>query len=254
MTTPEPDVPVPMPKKYLTVGGLFSGIGGLELGLERSGMTVRWHAEVKPLAVQVLAKHWPEVPNLGDITAIDWSNVEHVDLLCGGFPCQDLSHAHTNGLRAGLRGPKSSLWSYYAGAVAALRPTWVVVENVDTWRHWVPTVRTDLAGLGYASVPLELSAGSFGAPHRRPRHFVVAHSDGHSEPLLAIHAEVEQLCPVPRSDSRDWRHSPSRAVLLDDGVSDRMGQNDLYGNAVVPAVAEWLGNTILSAQMVGTKP
>lgn len=96
-----------------TCGVLFSGIGGDTLGLERAGWTVKWQSEIKPHAVTVLANHWPNVPNLGDVTTIDWSTVESVDLICGGFPCQDLSHAHTSsvgGARAGLDGP-ASCWS-----------------------------------------------------------------------------------------------------------------------------------------------
>lgn len=231
----------------LTFGSLFSGIGGIDLGLERAEWNCVWQSEIKPLAVSVLERHWPHVPNLGDITTIDWSTVVRPRLIAGGFPCQDLSHAHTssvNGARAGLDGPQSSHWRYFAQAVESLEPEWVIVENVDTWRSWVPAVRADLSRLGYASLPLELSAGSFGAPHRRPRHFVVAHAHSDSQPLLAIHAEVAQLRPIPRSDSRYWWQPPSRTVLLDDGVSERMGLNDLYGNAVVPQVAEWLGAQI----------
>lgn len=232
-----------------TVGSLFTGIGGLDLGLERAGWEIVWQSEIKPTAVKVLGHHWPHVPNLGDITTIDWSTVERPTLIAGGFPCPDLSHAHTNstnGARKGLDGPQSSLWRQFDRAVEALEPEWVIVENVDTWRSWVPTVRADLFRHGYASLPVELSAGSFGAPHRRPRHFVVAHAHGDGEPLLAINAEVVKLRPIPRSDSGHWRDTPSRTVLLDDGISERMGQNDLYGNAVVPQVAEWIGSRIMT--------
>jgi len=68
----------------LTVGSLCSGIGGLDLGLERAGMRVIWQSEVDPYACRVLAKHWPDVPNLGDVTTIDWSTVERPDVICGG--------------------------------------------------------------------------------------------------------------------------------------------------------------------------
>ena len=234
-----------------TVGGFFSGIAGLEKGLEDAGWKIEWFSEIKPSACAVLEHHWPGVPNIGDITKIEneWSAIPRVDLICGGFPCQDLSHAHTNGTRKGLDGPRSSLWNYYRDGIEALEPEWVIVENVDTWRSWVPTVRADLSRLGYASLPLALSAGSFGAPHRRERHFVVAHANGVSEPLLAIHEEVGKLRPIPRSDSGYWRDAPSRAVLLDDGVPATLGRweaNDLYGNAVVPRVAQWLGEQIMA--------
>src|SRR5690606_7177861 len=113
--------------RKLTVGSLFSGIGGIDLGLERAGMETRWFSEIDPYASRVLAKHWPNVPNHGDITQIDFRAVEAVDVLCGGFPCQDLSLA---GKRAGIDGERSGLWSEYVRAIRDLRPRYVLVENV----------------------------------------------------------------------------------------------------------------------------
>lgn len=111
------------------IGSLFSGAGGLDLAVEHvtGGRTV-WHCEADPDASKVLAAHWPGVPNLGDITAVDWSKVEPVDVLCGGFPCQDVSAA---GRRAGIAsGTRSGLWLEYAEAINQLRPQLVVIENV----------------------------------------------------------------------------------------------------------------------------
>ena len=90
----------------LTVGSLFSGIGGIDLGLERAGMTVKWHSEIDPYACRVLKKHWPDVPNLGDITQVNWENVPYVDVIAGGYPCQPFSLA---GKRAGENDPRH-LW------------------------------------------------------------------------------------------------------------------------------------------------
>lgn len=113
----------------MRIGSLFSGAGGLDLAVEAvfGGRTV-WHCELDPAAAKVLAYRWPDVPNLGDITAVDWSDVEPVDVLCGGFPCQDVSSA---GRRAGIReGTRSGRWVRYVDAIAALRPRFVVIENV----------------------------------------------------------------------------------------------------------------------------
>ena len=118
----------------MKVGSLFSGIGGLDLGLERAGMTVVWQSEIDPYASRVLAKHWPDVPNLGDITTVDWSNVEPVDLICGGYPCQPFSYA---GTRHGDARSSASL--------AALRHDAFATYDPDTrcWR----TSRAPFPGL-----------------------------------------------------------------------------------------------------------
>lgn len=229
----------------LTYGSLFSGIGGIDLGLDRAGMRCIWQSEIDPFASSVLAHHWPDVPNLGDITTIDWSTVERPDLICGGFPCQDLSTAHTAGQRAGLAGPKSGLWSEYRRCLAALAPRWVLIENVATWRHWLPDVRADLAALGYASVPMEVPAGAVGAPHRRRRVFVVGNSDPSGEPARAFHAEASRLRGVA-SVGEGWPEPP-RAVRVDDGLSGGMDRCRALGNAVVPRIPELIGRRIIAA-------
>lgn len=115
--------------RRLRIGSLFSGYGGLDLAVEDvfDGETV-WFSEVNLAPARVFAHHWPGVPNLGDITTIDWNEVEPVDVICGGFPCQDVS---TVGKRAGLRpGTRSGLWARMSEAIDVLQPEWVVAENV----------------------------------------------------------------------------------------------------------------------------
>lgn len=111
------------------VGSLFSGYGGLDLAVEEvfDARTV-WFSEINAPVARVFSHHWPDAPNLGDITTIDWNSVEPVDVLCGGFPCQDVS---TVGKRAGLApGTRSGLWAHMATAIETLQPEWVVIENV----------------------------------------------------------------------------------------------------------------------------
>lgn len=237
--------------KYLS---LFSGIGGIDFGLGRAGLTCAGQVEIDPFCSSVLERHWPDVPRHDDVrTAVAWWGERAVpDLVIGGFPCQDISSAHTNGIRRALAGPRSGLWTYFRDYVAAYRPRWAVAENVDAPERWVPVVRDDLAALGYASTAIQLFAGSFGAPHKRPRFFVVAHADGQSEPLRAVDAEVAGLRPLSGRDSRDWREPFARTVRVDDGIPARLDpykQRRLksLGNAVVPAVAEFLGTTIRKA-------
>ena len=192
-------------------GSLFSGYGGLDIALaEVLGARTAWHCEDDRAASAVLAHHWPGVPNLGDITAVDWSAVEPVDVLSGGFPCQGLSLA---GRRAGLADPRSGLWSYMAAAINELRPTLVVVENVrgllstragqplderdddgdpvgdvgpddpglgdrpDGHLRALGVVLAELAELGYDATWCGLPASAVGAPHPRYRVFILATPD-----------------------------------------------------------------------------
>ena len=159
----------------MTVGSLFAGIGGFDLGLERAGMHVRWQCEINEWCRRVLAKHWPHVKRYGDITTIDWSTVEPVDVLCGGFPCQDIS---TAGRGAGLAGERSGLWREYARAIDALRPSYVLIENVAALRsRGLDQVLGSLAALGYDAEWHCIPASAVGAPHRRDRVWIVAHAE-----------------------------------------------------------------------------
>lgn len=159
----------------LTVGSLFSGIGGLDLGLERAGMTVVWQSEIDPYASRVLARHWPDVPNLGDVTTIDWSTVDRVDLICGGYPCQPFSSA---GRREG-EDDHRHLWPAFADAIRHLRPRYALLENVPGHLSLgFGRVLGDLAELGFDAEWRIVSAADVGAPHLRRRVFVVAHANG----------------------------------------------------------------------------
>jgi DNA (cytosine-5)-methyltransferase 1 len=181
----------------LTVGALFAGYGGLELGLSQVLETdLRWVAEFDRHPSKILAHHWPDAPNLGDVTVVDWAAVEPVDVITGGSPCQDLSHA---GKRAGMKpGTRSGLWAAMCRAIDELRPSLVVWENVRGalsaeascemepeprpvgTRSDGPVLRAlgrvlgDLAELGYDAGWCGLRAADLGAPHGRYRIFVVA--------------------------------------------------------------------------------
>ena len=184
------------------IGSLFSGYGGLDMGVSAAlGGSVAWHVEFDTAPSKILAHHWPDIPNYGDVTAVDWQAIEPVDVLTGGSPCQDLSHA---GRRAGMtEGTRSNLWVAMREAIAQLRPTLVVWENVrgaysagadsalefcpgcmgEAWDRG-PVLRAlgrvlgDLSDLGYDARWHGLRAADVGAPHGRFRVFVVAYPAG----------------------------------------------------------------------------
>jgi len=230
----------------MRIGSLFAGVGGLELGLERAGLwpTV-WQVEKDPYASKVLAKHWPEAKRFDDVCTVGAHNLEPVDLICGGFPCTDLSVA---GRKAGLEGRESGLWFEFERVVGEMRPAWVVVENIHhAWRKWVPVVRRAFWALGYTSVPLRLSAADVGAWHRRRRVFVLAHADGANLRLLARRwsGTGRQEAAQPQHDGR-WP-GPPRVQRAPDGLPYGVDRNRCIGNAVVPAQGEAIGRAIIGA-------
>lgn len=235
----------------MTIGSLFSGIGGLELGLEQAGWgPVLWQAERDPFALSVLARHWPDARRYADVRDVD-ATAAPVDIVCGGFPCQDLSTANVRA-RVGLAGARSGLWAEFARVVGVLRPRFVVVENVaGPWREWLPVVRGDLWRLGYPSVPLHLSTADVGAPHHRERIFVVADADPEGESLRALDAEVARVCADAGRSRGPWRHPFAGPVRLAHGVSPGMGAVRAYGNAVAPTLAEALGRALLTTARRG---
>lgn len=159
-----------------TVGSLFSGIGGIDLGLERAGFRIAAQVEIDDYCRRVLAKHWPGVPRFADIREVTGDDIGDVDLLAGGFPCQDISNA---GKRAGIDGERSGLWGEFARLVREIRPRYVLVENVGALLgRGIDRVLGDLAALGYDAEWESLPAAAFGAPHLRWRVFLVAYPNG----------------------------------------------------------------------------
>jgi len=158
----------------MTFGSLFAGIGGIDLGLERAGLQCRWQVEINPWCRRVLAKHWPNIPRHDDVTTFppnegDWS----VDLIAGGFPCQDISFA---GRGAGLDGERSGLFFQAARVIRVLEPRYVLLENVGALLvRGLDAVLGTLASLGYDAEWHCLQAADVGAPHLRDRVFILGH-------------------------------------------------------------------------------
>lgn len=162
----------------ITIGSLFSGIGGFELGLERAipNSKTKWQVEQDKYCQSILKKHWPEATLHNDIREVNHENVHPVNIICGGFPCQDISEA---GKGAGIEhGIRSSLWGEMYRLIDELRPRIAVMENVNALRwkkRGLHIIMSNLAKIGYDAEWKVISARQFGAPHLRKRIFIVAY-------------------------------------------------------------------------------
>lgn len=257
----------------LTVGSLFSGIGGFDLGLERAGMKVIWQSEIDPFATKVLKKHWPKVPNYGDIKRINWGDIVSPDVICGGYPCQPFS---TAGKRRGEEDPRH-LWPWVLESISRLRPKYAILENVRGHLSMGGvSVIGELANIGYRSEWRVISAASVGANHRRDRVLIVAYPDsspgelsleqqiqesdsyGHGSDLANAYSKrlVEVSSEVFSAERREsalggltlggWWQSEPNVGRMADGVPGRVDRLRTLGNAVVPQVAEVVGRLVMS--------
>jgi DNA (cytosine-5)-methyltransferase 1 len=192
---------------------LFSGIGGLDLGLERAGWECVGQVEIDPFCQRVLAKHWPHVPRWGDIREVDPDDLPRADLIAGGFPCQPVSSA---GKRLGQDDPRW-LWPQAARLVRQLRPRWLLLENVPgLLARGMGDVLGELAACGYDAEWDCIPASAVGAPHQRDRVWIVAYPDGRGwlgrgqpcslEGQRANSARVSAADP----ERQQLRHEPGR--------------------------------------------
>jgi len=249
----------------LRVLDLFSGIGGFSLGLERTGgfETVAF-CEIEEFPRRVLAKHWPEVPCYHDVKTLTADVLARdgitVDVITGGFPCQDLSVA---GRKRGLiEGTRSGLWSEIVRLIGELRPSYVIVENVANLLSgpsnrpggWFGRVLGDLAECGYDAEWENIPASAVGAPHRRERVWIVAYP--HKVRCEGLtHQPLSWATQLPREPVRsfaEWaelRAIPKPySIRANDGVSNRVDRIAALGNAVVPQIPELIGRAILASK------
>jgi DNA (cytosine-5)-methyltransferase 1 len=252
----------------LTHFSLFSGIGGLDLAAEWAGFTTVGQCEKADYPTKVLEKHWPKVPRWRDICDVTADNfyektgLHTVTVISGGFPCQDISTANTNG--KGLSGERSGLWYEMLRTICEIRPRWVVAENtprlltINNGKDF-GTILRGLAESGYNAEWSVLSACSMGAPHTRERLFIVAYAN--SERLQACwdkrisndaigyeryknSNDIQKTTFAISSDRRNaWRSQPRVPGILN-GVPNRIHRNKCLGNAVVPQQAYPIFKTI----------
>lgn len=230
----------------MRVGSLFAGIGGFDLGLERAGMEIRWQVENNLWCQRVLAKHWPNVTRYGDIKQVDWHTIEPVDLVCGGFPCQDISLA---GKGAGLTGERSSLWFEYAKAIEVLKPRYVIIENVSALRaRGLDQMLGQLATLGYDAEWHCVPASAVGAPHRRDRVWVIAYPAGQGPQRHGAECELGQSQSQMQISRSDWWACEPGVQRVAHGIPHRVDRLRGLGNAVVPQVVEVLGRMMIEVE------
>ena len=178
------------------MGSLFSGIGGFDLGLEKAGLKVIWQSEIEPYSCSVLKKHWPDVPNIGDITKVDWKTIERPNILCGGYPCQPFS---TAGFRKGNNDPRH-LWPEFRKAIRILQPDYAIMENVRGHLSLgLVEVLKGLSSIGYDAKWRVVRASDVGAPHQRARLFIIAYPNSHA-------------CPQSRRTNRSIHGSTSKII------------------------------------------
>jgi DNA (cytosine-5)-methyltransferase 1 len=229
---------------------LFSGIGGFSLGLERAGMRTVAFCEIDGFARRVLARHWPDVPVYPDVRELTAASLASdgigVDVICGGFPCQDISGM---GKREGLEGDRSGLWREYARLIGELRPRYVIVENVAALlERGLGRVLGDLTELGYDAEWDVVPAAAVGAPQFRERVWILAHPmQGPERPRW-----VRGLC---EGETPNW---PGLVLPVGsgvaDGIPDWVDRVGACGNAVVHHIPELIGRAIMNAEGLMRNP
>jgi DNA (cytosine-5)-methyltransferase 1 len=235
-----------------SIGSLFAGIGGFELGLERAipGSYTSWQVEQNTFCQKVLAKHWPKARIYDDVRNITKNNVQQVDILCGGFPCQDIS---TAGKGEGLNGKKSGLWWEFYRIIDELQPRAVIMENSPAINiRGLGTILGALSQIGYdAEWSTISSGGAFGLPHKRERWFAIAYPSS-----LRLQRSRRYNPPKHEEKNTDWKAGKFiRAVQGEalpfmcrahNGIPSQLGKDMMkaLGNAIVPQCSEWIGRKL----------
>jgi len=224
---------------------LFSGIGGFSLGLERAGMRTVAFCEIDPYARAVLRKHWPDVRCYEDVRELNADRLAadgiRADVICGGFPCTDISVV---GQRAGMAGEQSGLWAEFSRLIRELRPRYVIVENSPSLCvRGLGEILADLADAGYDAEWTGVPAAAIGASHLRTRQWLLAYPSSLGDRLQAYTICSGRIA----AEYRDWWASEPDVGRVAHGVPNRVDRLRCLGNAVVPQVVEVIGRAIMEA-------
>jgi len=243
---------------------LFSGIGGFSLGLERAGMETVAFCEIEDYPVKILNKHWPDVPIYEDVRNVTKERLESdgirgIDVITGGFPCQDISNS---GQKTGIQGERSGLWSEYARLISELRPQYAIVENVAALLYrGIGDVIGDLASIGFDAEWHCIPACAVGADHRRDRVWIVAYPKGKRRKSILQKSRLFQKTLKDSArltrDCRTFYSPDAQRVLREtepclgrvaDDVPNRVDRIAGLGNAVVPQIPELIGRAIMEIE------
>ncbi len=243
---------------------LFSGIGGFSLGLERAGMQTVAFCEPNKFCQAVLHKHWPDVPIYEDVRDLSATRLANdgiqFDVICGGFPCQDISVA---GKGAGLAGERSGLWWEYHRLIEETKPSWVIAENVSALRsRGLDDVLRSLTEIGYDAEWHCIPASAVGAPHQRDRIWIVAYPNSRTEAIRGQRSDFSEQGFVWRdqrkrsdSDARQKSIQGTRYVTGNLAYSAQLqcdGSNDYTGISLEGESVSKLGNGGWSADVADT--
>lgn len=237
----------------LKVLDLFSGIGGFAIGLDAAGMETVAFCEIEPYPRKVLKERWPDVICYDDVRTLTAERIRddglRPNVICGGFPCTDLSLA---GRLAGMDGTRSGLWSEIARLIGEIRPEVAIMENVTNLLAgppgrsggWFGRVLGDLVSLGYDAIWHSIPAGNLGAPHERDRVWIVAYPHGSQLEGGSLSRRIHQEYANARR--RSWWEDQPAIQRTANGVPAQSHRLKALGNAVVPQIPELIGRAILA--------
>ena len=235
---------------------LFSGIGGFSYGMEATGsISTKAFVEINDFCGKVLQKHWPNIPVYKDIRNVTIRK-NTFDIICGGFPCQDVSCAAV-GKQQSILGNRSGLWFEYLRLISEGKPTWVVIENVENLRNkGLATILQQLTALGYDAEWHIIRACDVGFPHVRKRIWIIAY-------LMRDGMERNSPFPLQGLRSIPWRENGRRcedflrrwnstdAILLrsSNGIPNYMDRVNALGNSIIPQIAYLIATAILETKL-----